>query len=151
MIFSIWKKKLECTYSVLTSIFERVTMYLLGALQPIYRDTKEDISTQTMWFCLCWGFTAQSTQWGHVERGQLTWLHFYWAGLVLWLYKYLMIKSPRKNVTDLAGSNSQPPDHQSGTHPTEPESVVAQSLVHWTLLPEVLVTIYAWGETFSKS
>ena len=24
------------------------------------------------YFCLCWGFTAQSTQWGHVERGQFT-------------------------------------------------------------------------------
>ena len=23
-------------------------------------------------FGLCWGFTAQSTQWGHVERGQFT-------------------------------------------------------------------------------
>ena len=22
--------------------------------------------------CLCWGFTAQATQWGHVERGQFT-------------------------------------------------------------------------------
>ena len=22
--------------------------------------------------CLCWGFTAQSTQLGHVERGQFT-------------------------------------------------------------------------------
>ena len=22
--------------------------------------------------CLCWGFTAQSTQWGHVEHGQFT-------------------------------------------------------------------------------
>ena len=22
--------------------------------------------------CLCWGLTAQSTQWGHVERGQFT-------------------------------------------------------------------------------
>ena len=22
--------------------------------------------------CLCWDFTAQSTQWGHVERGQFT-------------------------------------------------------------------------------
>ena len=35
------------------------------------------------WFCLCWGFTAQSTQWGHVERGQFTEPHIYWAGLVL--------------------------------------------------------------------
>ena len=22
--------------------------------------------------CLCWGFKAQSTQWGHVERSQFT-------------------------------------------------------------------------------
>ena len=22
--------------------------------------------------CLCWGFMAQSIQWGHVERGQFT-------------------------------------------------------------------------------
>ena len=22
--------------------------------------------------CVCWGFTAQSTQWDHVERGQFT-------------------------------------------------------------------------------
>ena len=28
---------------------------------------------ETMFFvCLCWGFTAQSTQWDHVERGQFT-------------------------------------------------------------------------------
>ena len=27
---------------------------------------------QTGLFCLCWGFTAQSTQWGHVERSQFT-------------------------------------------------------------------------------
>ena len=33
--------------------------------------------------CLCWGFTAQSTQWGHVEHGQFTLPHFYWADLVL--------------------------------------------------------------------
>ena len=25
-----------------------------------------------MFICLCWGFTAQSTQWGHVEHGQFT-------------------------------------------------------------------------------
>ena len=29
-------------------------------------------------------FTAQSTQWGHVERGQFTLSHIYWAGLVLY-------------------------------------------------------------------
>ena len=25
-----------------------------------------------LFVCLCWGFTAQSTQWGHIERGQFT-------------------------------------------------------------------------------
>ena len=25
---------------------------------------------KNIFVCLCWGFTAQSTQWGHVERGQ---------------------------------------------------------------------------------
>ena len=36
-----------------------------------------------MLFCLCWGFTAQSTQWGHVERGQFTSPHRYRTSLVL--------------------------------------------------------------------
>ena len=79
---------------------------------------------------LCWGLTAQSTQWGHVECGQFTYPHFYWADLVLqavnqyfahsfarnWQLpflhqwkaengrrKYFMIKSPWKNVADSAG------------------------------------------------
>ena len=34
-------------------------------------------------FCLCWGFMAQSSQWGHVKHSQYTKSHFYWAGLVL--------------------------------------------------------------------
>ena len=29
-------------------------------------------SHKTLFVCLCWGFTAQSTQWGHVECGQFT-------------------------------------------------------------------------------
>ena len=28
-------------------------------------------------------FTAHLTRWGHVERGQFTLPHFYWADLVL--------------------------------------------------------------------
>ena len=32
---------------------------------------------------LCWGFTAHSTQWGHVEHGQFTYPHFYWTDLIL--------------------------------------------------------------------
>ena len=30
------------------------------------------VTVNKTWICLCWGFTAQSTQWGHVERGQFT-------------------------------------------------------------------------------
>ena len=39
-----------------------------------YLDKNFFISPQKymLWVCLCWGFTAQSTQWGHVERGQFT-------------------------------------------------------------------------------
>ena len=28
--------------------------------------------SKTLFVCLCWGFTAQSTQLGHVERDQFT-------------------------------------------------------------------------------
>ena len=28
--------------------------------------------TRGLFICLCWVFTAQSTQWCHVERGQFT-------------------------------------------------------------------------------
>ena len=37
----------------------------------------------SLFVCLCWGFTAQSTQSGHVEHSQFTLPHLYWAGLVL--------------------------------------------------------------------
>ena len=33
---------------------------------------KQRIGQEGRFVCLCWGFTAQSTQWGHVERGQFT-------------------------------------------------------------------------------
>ena len=37
-----------------------------------FEQTLNHISTVGSMFCLCWGFTAQATQWGHVERGQFT-------------------------------------------------------------------------------
>ena len=42
--------------------------------------------------CLFWVFTAQSTQWGHVEHGQL-----YWAGLVLYVVKQYCAHSFTRN------------------------------------------------------
>ena len=33
---------------------------------------KYNFVANSVFVCLCWGFTAQSTQWGHVERGQFT-------------------------------------------------------------------------------
>ena len=35
----------------------------------VTRETNENAVLEFHLFCLCWGFTAQSTQWGHVERG----------------------------------------------------------------------------------
>ena len=35
-------------------------------------DPDTQMRNLAMTVCLCWGFTAQSTQWGHVERGQFT-------------------------------------------------------------------------------
>ena len=35
-------------------------------------DLGDQENLHQLFFCLCWGFTAQSTQWGHVERGQFT-------------------------------------------------------------------------------
>ena len=32
--------------------------------------------------CLCWGFTAQWTQWGHVEHSQFTKSHLHWHSKV---------------------------------------------------------------------
>ena len=40
---------------------------------------------------------AQSTQWGHVERGQFTELHFYWAGLVLLVVNQYCAHSSARN------------------------------------------------------
>ena len=41
-----------------------------GDLKAVVRQREKS------WVCYCfvlgWGFTAQSTQWGHVERGQFT-------------------------------------------------------------------------------
>ena len=41
---------------------------ILTFLLYFVNENKLDISC----VCLCWGFTAQSTQWGHVELGQFT-------------------------------------------------------------------------------
>ena len=55
------------------------------------------IHISTTCFCLCWGFTAQSTQWGHVERSQFTWPHVYWASLVLWVFNQYCAHSFTRN------------------------------------------------------
>ena len=38
----------------------------------LLKSQADDKADNNCCFCLCWGFTAQSTQWGHVERGQFT-------------------------------------------------------------------------------
>ena len=47
--------------------------YLLEVLDTKSRSNgKGSFFLNTLLFCLFWGITAQSTQWGHVERGQFT-------------------------------------------------------------------------------
>ena len=42
-------------------------------LKPEQKNTTTRSTTSpTADICLCWGFTAQSTRQGHVERGQFT-------------------------------------------------------------------------------
>ena len=38
----------------------------------IYLNAPFKIVEDILFVCLSWGFTAQSIQWGHVERGQFT-------------------------------------------------------------------------------
>ena len=96
--------------------------------------------------CLCWGFTAQSTQWGHVEYGQFTNQTFFWAESFKRLTSIVHILLPetdncpswisgRERMTTeniswsnlherilptQRGLNPLPPDHQSDVHLTEP-------------------------------
>ena len=65
-----------CTNSVQTVFWMSISSGLQG--QHMYL-SKEEVSQ----YLMLWGFTAQSTQWGHVDCGQFTLSHFYWAGLVL--------------------------------------------------------------------
>ena len=47
-------------------------MWSSGMFRQHAKYMKRFLKEQTGLVCLCWGFTAQSTQWGHVERGQFT-------------------------------------------------------------------------------
>ena len=40
--------------------------------KAIAAEVAEEKSLDLKIVCLCGGFTAKSTQWGHVERGQFT-------------------------------------------------------------------------------
>ena len=80
-----------------------------------------------VFFCCCWGFTAQSTQWGHVEHCQFT--NYTFTGQ-LWAYsfarnwqlpflnqrkgqndrrKYFMINLHERMLPTGRGLNPQPP------------------------------------------
>ena len=58
----------------------RLNHVVIPGMEQAYINIKKSVSwLYLLWFCaleppvcLCWGFTAQSTQWGHVERGQFT-------------------------------------------------------------------------------
>ena len=49
-----------------------INKYEIKLLEKLKNPSTYKMMTNLMIVCLCWGFTAQSTQWGHVERGQFT-------------------------------------------------------------------------------
>ena len=61
-------------HSIFTSVDLKfhVVNFSRGNRRFYFRGYKQPRKLKTREFCLCWGFTAQSTQWGHVERGQFT-------------------------------------------------------------------------------
>ena len=59
---------------------------------------------------LCWGFTAQSTQWGHIERGCYQWKH----GTILWaviMCPTLEVQYVKSEVTMTSPTTPYPPIH----------------------------------------
>ena len=62
-----WKGKNDHRKYFIINLHERMLL-TQWEMNPHCRKTE----SVTVNFCLCWGFTAQSTQWGHVERGQFT-------------------------------------------------------------------------------
>ena len=60
MQIMLWKGLLNRTNFFSNHIFE------------LYYENCSDFILVSGFVCLCWGFTAQSTQWGHVERGQFS-------------------------------------------------------------------------------
>ena len=57
----------DWTISCLTHLAIKQTVHRLDLIRFVLLQWRSN-----EFVCLCWDFTAQSTQWGHVERGQFT-------------------------------------------------------------------------------
>ena len=72
MIFSVKTGQHSC------ELFAKQMIHVKCLSSPIFLmlDLKHFLTKKVLVLYLpkflCWGFTAQSTQWGHVERGQFT-------------------------------------------------------------------------------
>ena len=64
----------EDPYEIWTKLAQRLQRSCLKfwTCFPYKCIRKQNWPYRKKFVCLCWGFTAQSTQWGHVERGQFT-------------------------------------------------------------------------------
>ena len=73
----VWgQTKVSCKVDQITSV-EREWFIFLQLTDKLWFTTQQITHKSWsiciyMFVCLCWGFMAQSTQWGHVERGQFT-------------------------------------------------------------------------------
>ena len=60
-------RKILCGYAMMCTQRSNQPVYLSILIRVFIVCTNKLVC-----LCLCWGFTAQSTQWGHVECGQFT-------------------------------------------------------------------------------
>ena len=65
---STWSQKMVlCKYPG-----KIITYFIVSGEINVYQMKTSKFHREFMFVCLCWAFTAQSTQWGHVDRGQFT-------------------------------------------------------------------------------
>ena len=77
-LYILTDQSIHLFVSVHQFVYRILTLVLLNLDMPCLYSVDPD-----QLVCLCWGFTAQSTQGDHVEHCQFTYPHAYWAGLVL--------------------------------------------------------------------
>ena len=113
--------------------------------------------TKNVYFCFVCveGFTAQSTQWSHVEHGQVTLPHVYWAGLVLQAVNQYCAHSFNRNwqlpfLNQRKGENDRRKYFMINLHERMlPTSVGAEPATSWSSVGR-RIQLSHWGWLFLR-